>query len=131
MWPGLVRKPSDFILSFKCRPHKNMQHLREICERAKVAGAMQNYANAAPTAPRWAWRQLQSHLRFMQRNLPNVKRSGEHGAVAVDFGSHAADSSTVGSAKSHKRGANSVEPHTKNIQKQISALELKTNAFAL
>ncbi|TDG50417.1 hypothetical protein AWZ03_003322 [Drosophila navojoa] len=31
-----------------------MQHLREICDRAKVAGAMQNYANAAATAPRFS-----------------------------------------------------------------------------
>lgn len=96
-----------------------MQHLREICERAKVAGAMQNYANAAATAPRWAWWQLQSHLRFMQRNLPNVSRGlwqGQvEGSVAVDSGSHAADSSTVGSAKSQKAGRKQFWLHKQNI----------------
>lgn len=60
-----------------------MQHLREICDRAKVAGAMQNYANAAATAPRWAWCQLQSHLRFMQRNLPNVSQGFGEGRSKV------------------------------------------------
>lgn len=42
--------------------------------RSKVAGSMQNYANAAPTAQVGVAAVAGCHLRFMQRNLPNVKR---------------------------------------------------------